>query len=134
MKNKVILVCSILLIASCFAKKQTSKSTSKALVPKKEISGDASVDEPKKEVAKVEIKKTISPVANNPEKLLAQGRALYQTKCNQCHDLKNEKSESEKGWRYHVPEMVDMANKASKPISQSESDLILAYLLNAIKD
>jgi cytochrome c5 len=134
MKNKIILACSILLIASCFAKKQTSKSTSNAPAPKKEISGDASVDEPKKEVAKVELKKTVSPVANNPEKLLAQGRALYQTKCNQCHDLKNEKSESERGWHHHVPEMVEMSNKAGKPITQAESDLILGYLLNAIRD
>jgi mono/diheme cytochrome c family protein len=131
MKNSIIISFCLLVLASCFAKKQAATN---ATLPKKDVSVGASTVGPEMQVAKAEPRPAESTLANSTAKTLLQGKALYQTKCNQCHDLKNEKSESEKGWRYHVPEMVDMSNNAGKIITQEESNLILTYLLDAIKE
>jgi hypothetical protein len=129
MKKQFLFSCTILILASCFSKKAIVKTNlptpEKKVEAIAEIKKDVPVEAVKKEMP-VELKNNLNPVA--------QGKALYQTKCNQCHDLKNEKSESERGWHHHVPEMVEMSNKAGKPITQAESDLILGYLLNAIRD
>jgi hypothetical protein len=121
-------------LASCFSKKAVVKTNQSTPEKKVEVVAEIIKDVPllpiKKETPIIEIK---NPV-NNPEKSLAQGKALYKTKCNQCHDLKNEKSESERGWHHHVPEMSEMSNNAGKPITQAEQDLILGYLLAVIKE
>jgi hypothetical protein len=131
MKNSIIISFFLVALASCFAKKQ---AVTNATMPKKEVSNNGPVIEPHMQVAKAEPKPAEPTVVISNEKTLLAGKALYQTKCNQCHDLKNEKSESEKGWRYHVPQMVDMSNNAGKIITLEESNLILAYLLDAIKE
>ncbi len=130
MKINFLFACGlVILLAGCFAKKAV-------VTPAKTAQTESKKDPIEVIVAKplpVEIIKEVNTTVNSNEKTILQGKALYQTKCNQCHDLKKEKSESERGWRHHVPEMVEMSNNAGKLISKAEQDLILGYLLNAIK-
>jgi hypothetical protein len=120
MKKQILFAGILIVFASCFTKKAVVKT--------------AIAEPEKKAVVVAEVKKEMPVATNTNLNVIAQGRALYKTKCNQCHDLKNEKSESERGWHHHVPEMVEMSNKAGKPITQAEQDLILGYLLAVIKE
>ena len=50
-------------------------------------------------------------------------------KCSACHELKHPASESERGWKHHVPEMVEKANREGQKINAEQEQLILQYLL-----
>ena len=59
------------------------------------------------------------------------GKVIYEQYCGSCHGLKRPASESEKGWRHHVPEMVQLTNEKAnrEEIDAAEQDLILRYLI-----
>lgn len=64
---------------------------------------------------------------------LKSGKALYETKCTQCHGAKKPSSKTEEQWHKIVPEMAGMAKKKGKAqISAEEQDLILMYLTAAV--
>jgi cytochrome c5 len=60
---------------------------------------------------------------------LKDGKVLYEKNCSTCHELKKPNSESDKGWKHHVPEMVEKANHEGQKISAEQEQLILKYLL-----
>ena len=62
---------------------------------------------------------------------LNEGKVIYEQYCGSCHSLKRPASESERGWRHHVPEMVQLTNeKAGKEeIDAAKQELILRYLI-----
>lgn len=60
---------------------------------------------------------------------LNEGMKLYEMNCNSCHSLKSPVSESAKGWKNIVPEMVEKANREGKNINPDQETLILRYLL-----
>lgn len=62
---------------------------------------------------------------------LNDGKVIYEQYCGSCHSLKRPASESEKGWRHHVPEMVELTNRKAgrEEINAAKQDLILQYLV-----
>lgn len=62
---------------------------------------------------------------------LNDGKMIYQQYCGNCHSLKSPASESENGWKHHVPEMVELTNKKAgrEEIDVKEKKLILKYVI-----
>jgi hypothetical protein len=58
--------------------------------------------------------------------ILEEGRKLYMTRCNQCHELEMLDSRSESGWKSEVSSMARRAK-----IDQSQQDVIVQYLAAA---
>jgi hypothetical protein len=155
MKNVIHLLATTILFTCCGVKKEAASTPPKATesakpaatqtvaTPKPVIkNGPTSVQpgrsniEPVKAPRSIEVPKPTIPnqAAANKSNALAQGKSLYETKCNTCHAFKNVKSRGESGWQKMVYEMSEMSNREGKPISTAEQDLILAYLVDAIKE
>lgn len=61
---------------------------------------------------------------------LQTGQVLFVEHCQSCHALKNPASESIRGWKHNVSEMVEIANrKKSANIDKNEEQAILRYLI-----
>ena len=61
---------------------------------------------------------------------LQTGQVLYTEHCQSCHALKDPASEGVRGWKHHVPEMVEMANKdKGAGLDKSEEQAILRYVI-----
>ena len=56
---------------------------------------------------------------------LEEGRVIYTTKCNTCHELKNIPKRSEASWKHEID---DMAPKAK--LNAKEKDLLTQYILS----
>jgi mono/diheme cytochrome c family protein len=60
---------------------------------------------------------------------LQEGRALYQSKCSQCHGLKKPSSKTESEWQQIIPIMAKRAEKAHKDlITGHDQEQIMKYL------
>jgi len=60
---------------------------------------------------------------------LNQGKALFETKCNTCHGVKNPMRFKESEWNELVPKMVRKANKKGANIDDKSQELILKYVI-----
>ena len=61
---------------------------------------------------------------------LQTGQVLYTEHCQSCHALKDPASEGVRGWKKHVPEMVEMANKdKAADLDKKDEQAILRYLI-----
>lgn len=59
----------------------------------------------------------------------AKGKALYESKCNKCHDLKPVFSQDEEGWNRLVPNMVaKYNNKYPDMLDARAEELLLGFL------
>lgn len=71
-----------------------------------------------------QISRVVKDLPGTTVQHLTQGKALYETKCNTCHNLKDPNSETIAAWKQIVPNMAQKANL------DSESSLnILRYVL-----
>jgi cytochrome c5 len=60
---------------------------------------------------------------------LQEGKALYQTKCSQCHALKKPSSKTESEWQQIIPIMAKRAEKAHKDLIDGHAQVqIMKYL------
>jgi len=57
------------------------------------------------------------------QKMLKEGKFLYEGKCGRCHELHNPKEYKLKSWKRNLEEM-----KYKAKLDKKEYDLILAYL------
>ena len=61
---------------------------------------------------------------------LQTGQVLYTEHCQSCHALKDPASEGIRGWKKHVPEMVEMANRdKAADLDKKEEQAILRYVI-----
>ncbi len=61
---------------------------------------------------------------------LEEGRALFKSKCTQCHPAKKPSSRDEVKWREIVPKMAEKAHRKGKEeISSTDQEKILKYLI-----
>lgn len=61
---------------------------------------------------------------------LNKGKAIYETKCTQCHPAKKPSAYTEAQWKHEVPDMAAKAKRKGKvEISEDEQTLILKYVL-----
>lgn len=63
---------------------------------------------------------------STPQNLLEEGRRLYTSRCNQCHDLEMLDSRSESGWKSEVSSMARRAK-----IDEKQQNIIVQYLTAA---
>lgn len=61
---------------------------------------------------------------------LQTGQVLFTEHCQSCHALKDPASEGIRGWKKHVPEMVEMANRdKAADLDKKEEQAILRYVI-----
>jgi mono/diheme cytochrome c family protein len=103
MKNKILILATILFLASCSVQLMTPMQSD------------------------VDRVKTKFPDYTLAE--LNEGKALYEQNCGNCHGLKRPSSEPEAEWKEIVPEMVQKANRKGSKIDTRQQELILKYVI-----
>lgn len=133
--KKFILFAGVVLIAACATKKtEPTKPTAAAPAISSNTNTSSASIAPKKSASYTPDEYALLKSSYNFDEFM-KGKSIYEGKCGTCHSLKEPEDFPIELWEDVVPNMVVKYNKKfpDKVIDQPYSDLILNYVVSAVK-